>query len=264
MSKYIETNKMLWETKTGIHLKSDFYEMEAFKAGKNMLKPIELEGLGDVSGKSLLHLQCHFGQDTLCWARLGAQVTGIDFSEKSIAAANALANELNIPASFVSSNVLTLSDRLDGKFDIVYTSYGVLGWLPDLDQWAKVIAHFLAPGGTFYIAEFHPFLYIHEFEDQKITYPYFNPGTPFEDEEEGTYADPKADIKQKEYFWMHSLREVFQALLKAGLTIEDFQEFDYSPYSCLPHMKERSKGEFIYGDYGVNLPHVFSIKAKSK
>jgi len=263
MSKYIETNKMLWDSKTGFHLKSDFYELEAFKAGKNMLKSIELEGLGAVKGKSLLHLQCHFGQDTLCWARLGADVTGIDFSEKSIQAAKNLSNELEIEANFVQSNVLTLPENLDGKYDIIFTSYGVLGWLPDLNQWAKVIAHFLAPGGTFYMAEFHPFLYIHEFEEKKIKFPYFNPGTPLEEEEEGTYADPSAKIKQKEYFWMHSLGEVLQALLKVGLTIEDFQEYDYSPYNCLPHMEERTKGEFIYGDYGVKLPHVFSIRARN-
>ena len=262
MSKYIETNKMLWETKTGFHLKSDFYQMEAFKAGKNMLKPIELQGLGEVSGKSLLHLQCHFGQDSLCWARLGANVTGIDFSEKSTAAARSLSKELGIDARFLISDVLELQDNLEGQFDIVYTSYGVLGWLPDLDRWAKVIAHFLKPGGTFYIAEFHPFLYIHEFDDQKIAYPYFNPGVPFEEEEEGTYADPSAQIKQKEYFWMHSLSEVFQALFKVGLEIKDFREYDFSPYNCLPHMVERKKGEFIYGDYGVNLPHVFAIKAR--
>jgi len=262
MAKYIETNKMLWDTKTGFHLKSDFYEMEAFRAGKNMLKPIELEGLGDVSGKSLLHLQCHFGQDTICWARKGAKVTGIDLSEKSIEAAKLLADELEVEATFVQSNVLELPKNLNGKFDIVFTSYGVLGWLPDLDQWARVIAHFLADGGTFYIAEFHPFLYIHEFENKKITFPYFNPGTPFEEEEEGTYADPTANIKQKEYFWMHSLSEVFQALFKAGLNIQDFKEFDYAPYNCLPHMQERKPGEFIYGDYEVSLPHVFSITAK--
>ncbi len=262
MSKYIETNKKLWDTKTGFHLKSEFYEMEAFMSGKNMLKPIELAGLGDVTGKSLLHLQCHFGQDTICWARKGAEVTGIDFSDKSIAAAQQLAKELKIKARFLTSNVLALKDNLEGQFDIVYTSYGVLGWLPDLDQWAEVIAHFLKPGGIFYIAEFHPFLYIHEFSDKKIAFPYFNPGKPFEEEEEGTYADPNAKIKQKEYFWMHSLSEIFQALFKAGLKIVDFHEFDFSPYNCLPHMKERKPGEFIYGDYGVALPHVFSIKAR--
>ncbi len=260
-SKYIDTNKSLWNAKTQFHLQSDFYELEAFKKGKNMLKSIELEALGDVSGKSLLHLQCHFGQDTLCWARLGADVCGADLSEASIEAAKQLSDELKIPAKFVQSNVLELDANLDGQYDIVFTSYGVIGWLPDLDKWASVINHFLKPGGTFYMAEFHPFLYIHEFDEQKIKFPYFNPGVPFEEEEEGTYADRDAGIKQKEYFWMHSLSEVIQALIGNGLQIEEFKEFDYAPYNCLPHMTERKSGEFIYSDYGVALPHVFSIKA---
>ena len=261
MSDYIKTNQELWEHKTPIHLESEFYELAAFKQGKNSLKSIEMEAMGNVSDKKILHLQCHFGQDTLSWARMGAIVTGVDFSHNAIAAANDLSKELNVPATFVQSDVLKLKDNLQGEFDIIFTSYGVVGWLDDLNKWASVIDHFLKPGGTFYIAEFHPFIHMHDFQTQKIVHPYFNPGEPLIEVEEGTYADPNAKIALKEYFWFHSLSEIMTELLNAGLTIKEFKEFDYSPYNCFPDMTERKPGEFIFGKYPSAIPHVFSIKA---
>ena len=149
---------------TPIHARSAFYDVEAFKAGQSRLLSIEREEVGDVRGKSLLHLQCHFGLDTLSWARLGAQATGVDFSAPAIRLARALNDELGLGATFVHSNVYDLPDALTGQFDIVYTSYGVLVWLPDLIRWAAVVAHFLEPGGTFYIVEGHPFMYVFDME----------------------------------------------------------------------------------------------------
>lgn len=260
MDQYFETNKKLWDAKTPIHLTSDFYQLEAFKAGKNVLNSIELEGLGSVAGKSMLHLQCHFGQDSMCWARAGAKVTGIDFSPEAIKTGKALSAELNIPVDFVESDVYGLKEQLSGTFDIVFTSYGTITWLPDVDKWAGIVNHFLAPGGTFYIADFHPFLYSFDFDTKQIAFPYFNTGEAFYDTELGTYADPDADIKREEYFWVHSIAETMTALLNQGLQVEAFKEFDYSPYDSFPNMKERAPGQYVFGDFPVAIPHIYSIK----
>ncbi len=143
MDEYLKKNKELWNELTAIHAGSEFYDVDGFKRGKCSLSSIELEELGDVSGKSLLHLQCHFGLDTLSWARLGARVTGVDFSDKAIDLARSLSRDLKIEADFVQSDIYDLPDNLDGEFDIVFTSGGVLPWLPDLKRWAEIITHFL-------------------------------------------------------------------------------------------------------------------------
>ena len=158
MDYYMRSNLEHWNKLTPIHERSKFYDVESFKSGKSTLKSIELEELGDVSGRSLLHLQCHFGLDTMSWARLGARVTGVDFSDRAISLAQELSKELGIEADFVCSDVYDLRSILDKQFDIVFTSYGILCWLPDLRRWAEVIAHFLRPGGTFYMVEGHPFV----------------------------------------------------------------------------------------------------------
>src|SRR5919206_2445351 len=156
MNKYVESNRSLWDGWTRLHAHSEFYDLAGFKAGRSSLKDIELAEVGDVRGRSLLHLQCHFGQDTLSWARLGAEVTGVDFSTEAIRLARALNEELHIPARFIQSNIYALPDVLDERFDIVFTSYGVLAWLPDLDAWGEIVARYLKPGGFFYIVENHP------------------------------------------------------------------------------------------------------------
>jgi 2-polyprenyl-3-methyl-5-hydroxy-6-metoxy-1,4-benzoquinol methylase len=149
MNQYTHANRILWNAWTKIHEKSQFYDIQAFKAGGNTLKSIELDELGDVRGSSLLHLQCHFGQDTLSWARLGAQVTGVDLSDEAISLARSLAGELGLKARFVCSDLYELPQVLKEQFDIVFTSYGVLAWLSDLPRWAGIIANFIKPGGYF-------------------------------------------------------------------------------------------------------------------
>src|SRR5512139_2419139 len=157
MNEYQQANLALWNEWAEINVKSREYDVAGFLAGKSSLKSIELEELGEVAGKTLLHLQCHFGLDTLSWARRGAAVTGVDFSDKAVGLAQALAREAGLEARFICSDLYALPEVLSGQFDIVYTSYGVLCWLRDLEQWAELIAHFLKPGGVFYIADFHPF-----------------------------------------------------------------------------------------------------------
>ena len=156
MKKYLQDNQKLWEQWTLEHEKSPFYDMAGFKAGRDRLRSIELSELGEVAGKSLLHLQCHFGLDTLAWARRGAIATGVDFSETSIVRARSLSRELNVATEFTCSDIYQLPNRLSGEFDIVFMSYGVLHWLQDLHRWGKIIAHFLKPNGIFYMVEKYP------------------------------------------------------------------------------------------------------------
>ena len=146
MDRRLETNRNNWNERTPVHAASDFYDMEAFKSGRITLKDIERREVGDVSGRTLLHLQCHFGQDTMSWSRLGAIATGVDFSEAAIELARSLNDELGLEARFICSNIYDLPDTLDEEFDIVFTSYGVLTWLPDLDKWAEVIYKRLKAG----------------------------------------------------------------------------------------------------------------------
>ena len=257
---YFESNKNLWNQKTSIHKTSDFYDVEGFKNGKNALNEIELTELGDVSGKSLLHLQCHFGLDTLSWARMGAKVMGVDFSDKAIETAREINEELGLDAQFICSNVYDLKEQLDQKFDIVFTSYGTIGWLPDIHKWADIVCHFLKPGGTFYIAEFHPVLWMFDDDFTKLTYSYFNDGV-IEIDSEGTYTDRKADIKHKEYSWNHCISEVVNALISHGLNIDFMNEYDFSPYDCFPNTVKNEKGGFYIKGYERILPMIYSIKA---
>ncbi|MCX6316361.1 MAG: class I SAM-dependent methyltransferase [Bacteroidetes bacterium] len=261
---YFEANKHLWNQRTLVHKDSSFYDLEGFKKGNTVLTPIELGELGDVNGKSLLHLQCHFGMDTLNWARLGAQVTGIDLSDEAINQANTLKDELSLPAKFVCSNVYDLPDHLSGTYDIVFTSYGVVGWLPDLDQWASIINHFLKPGGTFYIAEFHPAVWMFDDDFTHIKY-YYDNRELIVTENQGTYTDREADIKGKEYSWNHSLSEVLNALIGAGLEIQLFNEYMYSPYPCFRNMVEGNQpGQWVIKGMEGKIPMVYSIRAIKK
>jgi len=173
-SEYFETNRQTWNQKVKVHTQSDFYNLNDFIKGESSLNSYELNALGDVTGKSLLHLQCHFGQDTLSWARLGAQSTGVDLSDEGIAFAKALSKKINVSANFVCCNVLDTSEHITETFDIVFTSYGTIGWLPDLKPWGKMIAERLKPGGTFYIIDFHPIVWMFDYEgDQpKMRYGY--------------------------------------------------------------------------------------------
>lgn len=266
MDEHTRANQALWDEKTEIHKDTPFYDLPGFIAGKNALQSIELEEMGDVKGKSLLHLQCHFGMDTLSWARLGAKVTGVDFSPKAIELAKSISAEIDVPGRFIQSEVYTLPDVLDEQFDIVFTSYGVLVWLGDLVRWGQVIEHFLKPGGTFYIAEMHPFAMTldNETEDPvlQFMYPYFHSAEPMKFETAGTYADPDADvIVPFQFEWSHSMGDIINALTSAGLQIEYLHEFPFCAYQMLPFMEKREDGWWHLPEGMPELPLMFSIKA---
>jgi SAM-dependent methyltransferase len=265
MNEYLQVNQNLWDKWTPIHVKSEFYDVAGFKAGRCSLLDVDVAEIGDVAGQSLLHLQCHFGQDTLSWSRRGATVTGVDFSTNAIAQAKKLAAECDLDGRFICCNLYDLGDHLDETFDIVFTSAGVLLWLPDLHQWAQLIARYLKPGGTFYIREFHPVVYMLD-EDEKsdklaFRWPYFNTGQPMKDTVEGSYADPDADIKAECYDWACSMGEVVTELINAGLQIEFLHEFNYCECQLIPQLKQGDDGKWRYNDLPGGLPLMFSIRA---
>lgn len=261
MKQFFDTNKALWDAKVKWHLDSAFYDMPGFLQGNTSLMPTELREVGDVSGKSLLHLQCHFGQDTLSWARLGANVVGVDFSTEALKAARQINEQLGLPATFVESNVLELN--LNRQFDVVFTSYGAICWLDNLDVWASVIARHLKPDGFFYMVDFHPTYMMFNFETIQVEYPYFNVGAHYE-KTKGTYAEKDAEIEKDEYFWNHPMSEVINALIKNGLSLEFLNEYPYSHYNCYPNLHQESDKHWVINGYEKMLPMMFSLKAKKR
>lgn len=269
MDEYMRTNKELWDKLAKIHHKSEFYDVEGFLKGNQTLDPIELEELPNLSGKKLLHLMCHFGLDTLSLARLGANATGVDFSCEAIELAKELSRTAKIDANFVCSNIYDLPDILNEKFDVVFTSGGVIMWLPDLKEWARIIAHFLKPDGFFYIREFHPFGYVFDDDenvtDLRVRYPYFQGKEPLSFEDEGSYASEDAKTgKMPSFEWNHPISRIINVLIDVGLTIDFFHEFPITTYKALPFMITREKGRWVLPDNEDKIPLMFSLKATKR
>ena len=264
MDKAKQNNLDLWQQFVDINSESEFYRLKEFKAGENSLHALEQEELGEVNGKSLLHLQCHFGMDTLSWARLGAQATGMDFSPKAIDLARSLSTELKLPAEFICCDLYDLPKHLNGQFDIVYTSYGVLTWLGDIPRWAQIAASYVKPGGVFYIAEFHPFASVFDSDQHGLVVrdPYFHKD-PIGYWVDGSYADAHAKIAPIESFeWIHPLGEVVSSLIQEGLQIEFLHEFPYSFFQQLPDLVETEDHRFIFPDGKTPIPLIYSIRAR--
>ena len=261
--KHLDVNKELWNKKTPIHLESEFYDMKGFLAGETSLKEIELGLLGDISGKSILHLQCHFGQDSLSLSRMGAQVTGVDISDVAISKAKELATQLGIDANFVCCDLYSAKEHITEKFDIVFTSYGTIGWLPDMDKCADVVAHFLKPEGTFIMVDLHPVVWMYNETFKEVEFSYFNVEAIVE-QSPGTYAQQDAEIDMQEVGWNHSFGEIFNALMNKHLTIKHFEEYDYSPHNCFKGMVEKAPGQFIIETHGSKLPMCYSIMMEFK
>ena len=264
-SEYLETNRRHWDELVPLHMRTKFYDVEGFRAGGSSLHDLETDEVGDVQGKSLLHLQCHFGLDTLSWARHGAKVTGVDFSHAAVEAAQRLAAECAIEARFVESDIYLLPQKLDEQFDIVFTSYGVVFWHPDVRRWAKVCAQFVKPGGCFYIAEFHPFCTVFHNEGREsgleIRYPYFE-GEAIR-LEDGTYADREAKVENKvTYSWPFTLGGVVSSLVDAGLSIEFLHEHPYTVEQFWPLMEEVAPRKWALRRYGESIPLLFSLRAR--
>jgi SAM-dependent methyltransferase len=260
---YISSNLDSWNKRTEAHWQSAFYDVDGFIKGKDSLNDIERNLLGDVQGKKILHLQCHFGQDTLSLGRYGAEVTGVDLSDMAIARANELSGLTKIPARFISCDLYNLPAHLDDTFDMVFTSYGTIGWLPDLDKWASIIHRYLKPGGRFVFAEFHPVVWMFDNDFKTVQYDYFKKD-PIVEIETGTYANRDASITHQSVTWNHSLSEVIGSLLQQGLSITHFNEYDYSPYNCFNETEEFAPGKFRIRHFENRIPMVYSICAMKK
>ncbi|MFT4851031.1 MAG: SAM-dependent methyltransferase [Sediminicola sp.] len=260
LAKAFATNCETWNKKVAIHAASDFYDLENFKKGKSSLTPFETRALGDVKGKDMLHLQCHFGQDTLSFQRIGARCTGLDISDEAVKLARDLNKELKLDAKFVCCNVLDASEFISEKFDIVFTSYGTITWLPDLKPWAKMISERLKPGGAFYIVEFHPIAWMYDYTVTPSTLKYgYQQKEVIYEEYEGTYADGESKMISKEYAWNHGLGEVVTALCEAGLDIAYLKEHETSPYDIFPGLTKNA--DDLFEIVGGLYPLLFEIKA---
>ena len=267
-------NRKLWDAWTAVHTTGSFYDVERFRRAPQDVRidPWEREEVGDVAGKTLLHLQCHFGLDTLSWARLGASVTGVDFSDAAVGFARELAGETGLAdvSRFVVSNVYDLPATLAGEvFDVVYTSRGTIGWLPDIDRWGEIVASLVKPGGVFYIHEGHPMLWViddaqRSSNDLHLTYDYWS-GEVITTPVEGSYADREADVDAEwEHGWNHSLGEVVTALARTGLRIEFLDEKRTVgwPVDWLAELEDDTYG--FPPEQAGTMPLMFSLRARKE
>jgi SAM-dependent methyltransferase len=263
--QWFATNRWWWDERVPIHVGSGLYDVAGFLADPRAttLRPFEVDEVGDVAGKTLVHPQCHFGLDTLSWARRGARVTGIDFSQPAVDEAADVARRAGLAAEFVLGNVYDAVDLVKGRtFDVVYTGLGALTWLPDIALWARVMAELAAPGGALYLAEFHPVHAIFGDDDLSVQHPYFH-DDPLRLDAAGTYADLHATTEANTtYEWAHGLGEVISAILGAGFTVELFHEFDYTLFPRWPFLVRSGHGTFRLPEGMPSLPLMYSLRAR--
>lgn len=278
MREELELNRGHWDEATRLHTRGNVYGIDDFKAGLCRLHRVEVEEVGDVRGKRLLHLQCHFGLDTLSWARRGAHVTGLDFSPQAIAEARELAREVGLQhqSAFVCSDLYAAHGVLDATatFDIVYTSYGVLNWLPELKPWAELIARHLAPGGFFYIVEAHPTARMFPIDGDmpkagsfRPLFSYFHDPAGIRWAPSPDYADASALHEVGTHEWQHSLGDIIGALIGAGLRIDWLHEFPYCAWEVVAGCEMVERFSSSHGYYALppsqpQLPLMFSLRAE--
>jgi SAM-dependent methyltransferase len=267
-----EVNRAWWDERVPIHVGSAFYDVDGFRAGGSSLRPFEVEEVGDVAGSRLVHLQCHFGLDTLSWARAGASVVGLDFSSPAVEAATSLAAETGLDARFVCANLYGAIEALEGeRFDLVYTGLGALNWLPDLPRWASIVAELLNPGGMLYLSEFHPFTWVFADDTLEIEYDYFHDpeGESFDDGEQGSYADMTIPTRNNATVeWAHTISDVVSVVLGAGLRLELLHEHDYTLFPRFNHLEldtEALSAGVIYRqpEGTPRLPLMYSLRARA-
>ncbi len=268
LDEHREANRSNWDDRVPAHLASEFYGVDDFIAGtRNLTQAVDFDyaHLGDVRGRSLLHVQCHIGLDTLSWARLGASVTGVDFSERSIEAARDISRRSGVPGRFILADVHEAPEVLAETFDIVYASEGVLCWLPSVAAWARVVRRFTRPGGTFYIRDGHPLAHTLDLDrsDGKLVMvdPYFE-GEAIRYDEPGTYTEAGVEIDHTvTYEWNHSLGEIVRALADEGFRVESLREYPFSGYQAQPGMVQGDDGWWRLPDRTQRLPMLFGLKA---
>jgi SAM-dependent methyltransferase len=268
MDRYTADNLANWNDRVPIHVSSDLYQIDELASDPDHLSSVvvfDRDYLGDVSGKTLLHTQCHFGNDTLSWAKLGATVTGIDFSAPALDVARDTATRLGVDARFVVSELYASPDLVNETFDFVYTGVGAICWLPDIARWAETMAAFTRPGGTFYMREGHPLMWALDYEREddliSITEHYFERETPSTWHEAETYAGEGTLEHHTIHSWNHGLGEIFTALIKAGFVIDLFEEHRFLDWQALPHMVEVDGVWLLPKNQRDLVPLMYSLRA---
>jgi len=265
MDEYRSANLSLWRELVAVHAESTEYDLAGFIQGKSSLRSVELTELSDLNGQSVLHLMCHFGLDSMSLARAGAHVTGVDYAPEAIALARKLSKQVGVKARFVCSDVYDLPNKLKGKFDMVFISYGVLAWLPDLNKWAAVIARFLKPGGFFYIVELHPttLLFADNADGSGIVATQAQAANPRLVPVHGSYADRTVKLTQPvKYKWQHTTADILNSLMQAGLRLEFFHEFPFCSFQKFACMEKGSDDWWRFPEgIAPGVPLLFSLRA---
>ena len=259
-------NRLSWDERAPIHARSAFYDVDGFVAGKPAVQPFEVDELGPLGDLRLVHLQCHFGLDTLDLVRLhpGLTAVGLDYSEPAVTEARALADRLGLSSrcSFVVGDVRSASTILPASsFDVVYTGKGAICWLNDLPAWAAQCFALLRPGGFLYVSEFHPVGNALSFSSPGIGDDYFRTD-PWVDEAPGSYADLTASTRHNlTVCWNHPLPDIFSSLLAAGFELRFFHEYDYTLYQVTDWLVRGDDGRWRWPSADARLPLMFSLKA---
>lgn len=263
-----EANLANWDERVAGHIAPDGYGIESFieddRAITNVVR-FDRPAVGEIAGKTLLHSQCHIGTDTLSWARLGAKVTGIDFSSAAITAAQDLARRTNIEATFIETEFYDSPQHISEQFDIVYTSVGAICWLPDIEQWGEIVAGFVKPGGSFYIRDTHPMLQTLDDtrtdEEMVVTFDYFFTPDPQMFPEDESYLGSAKLEHVETYVWSHTIADVINALIGAGLRIERVEELQHLDWEFLSFMEKNNDAYVLPESHRNKMPMQFSIRA---
>jgi SAM-dependent methyltransferase len=268
---YAELNRASWDERAPAHAASPGYAVERFASDPGYLSEVvrfDRPRLGDIAGLRGVHLQCHIGTDTVSLARLGADMTGLDFSPASLAQARRIAGLAGADVRFVEAEVYGAAGALGPEpFDLVYTGIGALCWLPDIVRWARVVAGLLRPGGRLFLREGHPMLWA--LDDARpdgllaVEYPYFERGEPLVVDEGGTYVETDVVFTHnRTHEWNHGLGEIVTALMSAGMDLTGLTEHDSVPWEALPGQMERiGGGEWRLADRPWRLPHTYTLQA---
>ncbi|GIE88785.1 class I SAM-dependent methyltransferase [Actinoplanes regularis] len=271
MSDYLTVNRANWDERAPAHAASPGYGVSRFASDPAHLSDVvrfDVPLLGDVTGQRAVHLQCHIGTDTVSLSRLGARMTGLDFSGESLKQARIIAEQAGADIPYVQSDVYAAREVLEGEFDLVYTGIGALGWLPDIRRWAATVASLLAPGGRLFIREGHPVLWACDYDrtDDVIALaePYFELAEPRVYDEPGTYVDTDQEFTHTvTHEWSHGIGETVTAVLDAGLTLTGLVEHQSVPWNALPgRMRRLDNGEWQLADRPERLPHTYTLQAR--
>ncbi len=259
-------NRASWDERVPIHVASEFYDVEGWLREGRGPRPEEAAAVGDVTGLDLVHLQCHFGLDTLAWARAGARVTGLDFSGPAIEQARVLATRAGLEdrATFVCANVYDAVDALDHRtFDVVYVSLGALNWLPSVDRWASVAAALARPGGRLFLHEVHPLSDALGDAELVLEHTYFEEPEPFIDDSGLTYTDGTYPAStERNYSWNHSLGEIVTAVVDHGFVLEGLEEHDWTSFARFPWLVREGDQRYVLPPGRPRIPLSFSLRAR--